>query len=561
MNEVNQAYEQTVKNYTAARHGEAECLCRQILSEHPNHSEAFGLLGKALFSLGRTEEAIAALQRAAALRPDQPDLHNNLGVALNHAHRYAEAMEAFGKALALRPQEAEICNNMGICLQGLGRYAEAAEFHSRAAALRPAYREAYFHRGRARTAMEMYPQALEDYHRVVELSPDWADAYNGIGMVQVKRLAFDKALAAYGKAIELDSGFFHAYYNRANALVLLGRYEEAVADFTKAIERYPNFSDAYWNRGLAYLLMGDYARGWSDYAWRKHAKMHLPTYPHQLTRAEWHGEPFTGRRLLVHYEQGYGDSIQCWRFLPQVKALGGTVIVEERGPLLGLLEEQRWADLIIASNPNQPPQTEYDLHVSMLDLPRIFQATADTVGRTVPYVRAAENRKAKWACRIDPKYFSIGIAWAGSPLHGNDLNRSARLNYFLPLGRIAGVRLYSLQKGASVEELARAASVCGITDLGNEFADFGDTAGAMAHLDLVISVDTAVLHLAGAMGRRAWGVLPYAPDWRWMRNAPTAPWYPTVRLFRQTDWGDWNRVFLRVTEEVRQAAEGRAEKK
>lgn len=552
MAEVNQIYEQAVNHFSEARHGEAERLCRQILSLRPNHSEAMGLLGMALFSLGRTQEAAAVLQQAAALRPDQPDLHNNLGVALNHAHRYAEAVEAFGKALALRPQDAEICNNMGICLQGLGRYAEAAEFHSRAAALRPAYREAYFHRGRARSAMEEDMQALDDYHRAIELSPDWADAYNGIGMVQVKLLEFDKAVRAYGQAIELDSGFYQAYYNRANALVLLGRYEEAVTDFTKAIEGHPNFADAHWNRGLAYLLMGDYAQGWADYTWRKHARMNLPTYPHKLAGPEWQGEPFAGRRLLVHYEQGYGDSIQCWRFLPQVKALGGTVIVEERGPLLGLLEEQRWADQILASDRDQPPQTEYDLHVSMLDLPRIFQVNVRTAGQGVPYLRAAEDCKAKWAGRIDRGCFSIGIAWAGSPLHGNDQNRSARLNYFLPLGRIAGVRLYSLQKGASAEDLAGAACVCGITDLGNEFADFRDTAGAMAHLDLVISVDTAVLHLAGAMGRRAWGLLPYAPDWRWMRNTLTAPWYPTVRLFRQPDWGVWNEVFLRVIEEVKQ---------
>lgn len=551
MPQINQDYPKAVEHFGAGRAEQARFLCEQILSQNPDYAPAMDLLGMALFDLGRTEEAIEAFRRAAALGPKRVDTMNNLGVALNHVHRYAEALVAFTRALELQPQHAEICNNIGITLFGLGRFNEAVEYHTRAADLRPDFREAFFHRGRAHAAASAYAEALADYRRAVDLAPDWPDAWNGIGMTCVKQIEFETALAAYDKAIELDRSFFQAYYNRANLLVLLGRYDQAIADFTKALELHSGFDDARWNRGLAFLLKGDYARGWKDYGCRKNAAMNLPTYPHLLNQLLWTGESFAGKRLLVHYEQGYGDSIQCWRFLPQVRELGGTVIVDERKPLLPLLKEMDCADEIIASG-REPPQTVYDLHVSMLDLPRLFSAEPGNVGRMVPYLRAPEERIEKWAGRIDRKAFSIGIVWAGSPKHKNDQNRSARLNYFLPLGRIEGVRLYSLQKGPAGRDLSSVSSVCPIGDLGSDFEDFADTAGAMAHLDLVISVDTAVLHLAGAMGRLAWGLLAFAPDWRWMRECQVSPWYPTVRLFRQSSWGDWNEVFLRVIEAVKQ---------
>ncbi|MBN1819006.1 MAG: tetratricopeptide repeat protein [Sedimentisphaerales bacterium] len=528
----------------------AEQTCRQLLQLNPQCEEAFNTLGMIYQQQDRTDLAEEAFRQAIAIRPNYADAHNNLGVILNQKWQCAAAIEHYRIALDMRPQDPSLHNNLGIALYRMGHFDQALESHSSALRLAPSFAEAYYHRGMVLAAMDRPQEAISDYQTAIRLQPGLADAFNSLGMVLVRCVRWDEAIEAFRRAIELDHDFAQAYYNLANTFRTVGHCREAITMYDQAIALLPAFADAYWNRSTAYLLSGQLANGWKDYQWRHRAGLDLAVYPHSLGKPCWDGSSFIGKTLLVHYEQGYGDSIQFLRYLPMVKARGGRVLLEERPALLALLQGYPHVDQFLAAGSRPPSPDRYDLHISLLDLPQVFHTTLQTIPNQVPYLWPDPDKVSLWRSRLPGDGFRIGIVWAGSPHHGNDANRSCPLNLFLSLSQIPGIRLISLQKEIQQADQSIIMENFPILHLGSALNDFGDTAAVIASVDLVISVDTAVAHLAGALGKEVWTLLPFAPDWRWMLHRTDSPWYPTMRLFRQSAWGDWDSVFQKVLAEL-----------
>jgi len=298
-------------------------------------------------------------------------------------------------------------------------------------------------------------------------------------------------------------------------------------------------------------LSGDFHQGWQKYSWRQKTIWKDIIYPHHHKEPRWDGSTFVDKSLFVHCEQGFGDTLQFVRYLPLVKARGGTVLFEVWPSLMNLLHGFEGVDELAELSINRS-MVKFDCYISLMDLPKIFGTTLDTIPCDVPYIHADLTKADYWRGRLDGADFKVGIVWAGKPEHGNDHNRSCELKHFASLGEIEGVKLYSLQKGDAAAHLDNSSGIIGLAD---QFEDFTDTAAVIENLDLVISVDTAVVHLAGAMGKPVWTLLPFAPDWRWMLERDDSPWYPTMKLFRQEKWGDWSGLFARVAQQLKILAE------
>jgi hypothetical protein len=324
------------------------------------------------------------------------------------------------------------------------------------------------------------------------------------------------------------------------------KLEEALSCFQRAIELQPDYADAHWNRALAWLLMGNFEQGWPEYDWRwKRKALQLPRFPQPI----WNGFPLEGRTILLYAEQGLGDTLQFIRYAALVKRRGGLVIAACQDVLRPHLATCPGVDQLIGLDSTI---AHFDTHAPLLSLPAIVGTTLSTVPADVPYLFV--NAELGDPCRqaLDgPGAFKIGIAWQGNPDHSNDRQRSVSLVSFEPLARLDGVRLFSLQKGPGVEQLAGAQERFPVVDLGSQFQTFQDTAAVLQRLDLVISIDSAVAHCAGALGVPVWVLLPFCPDWRWLLDREDSPWYPTMRLFRQTEPGKWATVFARVANEAR----------
>jgi len=306
---------------------------------------------------------------------------------------------------------------------------------------------------------------------------------------------------------------------------------------------------------LTHLLSGNFIEGWKGYRWRRNIDLKILINHNYTDKSRWDGTTFEGKRLFVHHEQGLGDNIQFVRYLPMIKARGGTVIFEMVKPLIALLQDFPGADQIVENQPNGKPFVDFDIYTSLLDMPSIFGTTLETIPAEIPYIHADPAKAEYWQKKLAGPYFKVGIVWAGSSTHGNDRYRSFKLECFAPLTRIENVRLFGLQKGQAAAQMDDMTGIVPIINISKEFDDFTDTAAAIENLDLVISVDTSVLHLAGAMGKPVWALLPYAPEWRWMLNRQDSPWYPTMRLFRQKEWRQWEPVFNQVAQELKTEVE------
>jgi hypothetical protein len=324
-----------------------------------------------------------------------------------------------------------------------------------------------------------------------------------------------------------------------------GRLDEAVAWFTLALERTPELGSVHMNYALACLQRGDFARGWTEYEWRFHCREH-PILAQGMP--PWDGSPLHGRSILLWAEQGLGDSIQFIRYAPAVARRGGRVIVSCPRLLVRILAT---CPGVAQAIPEGAPQTDFDCHAPLMSLPRIFGTTVDTIPAEVPYLEADLALATLWRDEL-ARFggFRIGIAWQGNPDHKKDRHRSFRLARFQPLASVPGVRLFSLQKGPGTEQLDELAGRFPVTDLGGRLDDFTDTAALVQNLDLVITPDTSLAHLAGALGVPVWVMIPFASDWRWLLGREDTPWYPSMRLFRQRRWGDWDEVFSRMAREL-----------
>ncbi|MEA3225574.1 MAG: tetratricopeptide repeat protein [Planctomycetota bacterium] len=567
-------------------------ICKRAALIDPDYAEVYNTMGFAQQMQGKLHEAIESYRKATLLDPDFAEAYNHVGVVLSKQEQYAEAVANYKQALRINPGYAEVHNNLSIALKAMGQLNEAVESCRRALELEPDFAQAYFNlanamrdQGGCDEAIANYGHALkidpdyaevynnlgillndldrsdeaaENYQRAIRLKPDYAEAYNNLGIVFKNRGRLTDAIVNYERAIQLEPQFFEAYYNLANTLKEQGHCDQAIENYGRAIEIKPGYAQAHWNRSHAFLLKGEFTKGWQGYEWRRDPELEIFTYPHRHRQARWDGSDFVGKRLLVHCEQGLGDSLQFMRYLPMVKALGGTVIFEAWKPLHGILQDSEDIDELLELSFERKTDVDFDLHISLMDLPAVFGTTLEAIPAEVPYVCPEPQKVEHWRGRLDDSSFNVGIVWAGSPQHGNDHNRSCPLELFAPLAAIERVQLYGLQKGEAAGQAEGLSQVIAIENLSKDLHDFADTAGVLENLDLVISVDTAPAHLAGAMGKPTWLLLPFAPDWRWMLERTDSPWYPTMRLFRQEKWGDWNSVFEDMVEELRKLAQNRS---
>ncbi len=509
---------------------------------HNNQVVAWHRLAELAWQAGKHEEAVECLQRVLRLRPDFAAAHCNLGLLLRSQGKVDEAIACYRRALQLTPDNAEAHNNLGNALRDQGRRDEAVVCYRQALRLKPDYAEAHNNLGTALRDQGQPDEAVACYRRALQLNPDYFDAHSNLGTAFQQQGDFDEAVACYRRALRLKPDFAEAHYNLGTALKGLGKLDEAGACFDRALRSNADHADAHWNRALTWLLLGNFAQGWPEYEWRWRCKGAgpCPRFPQPL----WDGSPLAGRTIYLHPEQGLGDTLQFIRYAPLVKQRGGRTIVGCHETLLSLLKSCPGIDELIPQGSALPP---FDVHAPLLSLPRLLGTTPETIPGKVPYLAAPPDlaaRRRQEMAHVDG--LKVGICWQGNPQHTGDRWRSVRLEQLAPLAAVPGVRLFSLQKGAGAEQLDTVRQRWGITDVGRECASWAETAAAVSALDLVVTVDTAVAHLAGALGQPAWVLLPFAPDWRWLLGREDSPWYPSLRLFRQRRRGDWDEVIARL---------------
>jgi tetratricopeptide (TPR) repeat protein len=549
-------------NWGLALHGqgkldEAAACYRRALQYKPDYAEAYNNLGLALGALGKWDEAIACYRRALELKPDFAGAQINLGGALADQGKLDDAIACFGRALELAPDCAEGHNNLGNAFQNQGKLDKAVVCFRRALHLKPDYVEARYNLANALRDLGQFDEAIACYRRALELRPGYVEAHTNLGTAWQVQGKLDEAIGCYRRALQLNPGFAEAHNNLGCSLQSQGKLDEAAACFRRALELKPDFAEAHLSRAMAWLLTGDWQRGWPEYQWRQRTKAALPR---RFPQPAWDGESLAGKTILLHAEQGLGDTIQFIRYAPIVKQRGAAVIVECQKPLVTLLQGCAGIDRLIARGDPLPP---FDLHVPLLSVPGILQTSPETVPAQVPYLFADPVLVEPWRKRLtELDGFKIGINWQGNPGYRDDRLRSFPLRRFMPLAQIPGVRLISLQKGAGAEQLAEVRDLFAVANFAAELDEqsgpFMDTAAVMKNLDLMITSDTAAAHLAGALGVPVWLALPRVPDWRWLLDRCDSPWYPTVRLFRQTKLGDWHGVFREIAQALCQRLSDKA---
>ena len=568
----------------SGRFKEAITSYKQAITLNPDYDEAYYNLGNAYQAVGQLENAIASYKQAITLNPNDADVHCNLANALRKSKRPEEALMRYKQATILMPRNAELHNNLGAALQELGKFDEAILSCRQAITLNPEFAKAHNNLGTALKKQHKLKDAMKSFNRAIELKPDYAEAYYNLGSALHTSGRFDEAIDAYKEAITIKPDYAKAHYNLGNTLkeqenldeavtsykqaitikpdyvmaynnlgTILqeqGKIDEAAECYSRAIRLKPDYADAHLNKALTSLLNGNFKSGWQEYEWRLRTKNYaLRNFNHPM----WDGKPLNEKSILIHTEQGFGDTIQFIRYLPMVQAQGGRVIFECLPDLICLLKNSNGFDNIIEKKSSGKLSEQFDVHVPLLSLPGLFGTTVGSIPSDIPYIAADPRLIDQWRIRLDDDHkCKIGIVWAGNPNHKKDHSRSCSLSDFATLAGIPELSIYSLQKGPASVEVNKWPGGEEIIKLDSEIHDFADTAAIIANLDLVISVDTVVAHLAGAMGKPVWTLLPFVPDWRWLLNRTDSPWYPSMRLFRQTRANDWSGMFKRLKQTLLQ---------
>jgi len=491
----------------------AERLYVEYLQHQANSFDALHGLGQIHYRRGRLDAALASFQDALRSDLSRAEGFAGLGLVFLALRDFARALNSYQQGLRLEPDNAELLNGEGVSLLELRRPREALACFDRVLALWPGHADALGNRGNALLRLNRVEEAAATYERLLELAPNNAP------------------LLA----------------NRAAALRRLDRPHEAMVSAQKALAIRPDFAQARFVEAVARLSLGDFAAGWQAYEARWHVGW-LASQRRDYRAPLWLGkEPLAGKTLLLHAEQGMGDTIQFARYAPLLAAQGATVVLEVQQPLVRLLSNMRGVAKIVARG---EPLPAYDFHCPLLSLPLACGTTVETIPAEVPYLAARHAELAHWQTRLPRRRPLVGLVWSGERSHDNDLNRSMRFASLLPLLDLPGVRFVSLQHEVRDEDRTTLESRSEVVRIGAEFADFADTAAAIAALDVVIAVDTAAAHLAGALGKPLFLLLPYAADFRWLRGRADSPWYPSARLIRQPRFGDWDGAIKLLRQEL-----------
>jgi tetratricopeptide (TPR) repeat protein len=526
------------------RFAEALASYDSALALWPDYAEALLGRGDALKELKRFEEALASYDRALKLRPGLAEAHANRGDVLHELKRFEEALASYDRAITLRPDLAEAHANRGSALHALKRFEEALASYDHALALRPDYAEAYYNRGNALHALKRFAEALADYDQALALRPDHVEALANRGVTLHEQKRFEEALASHDRALAVRPDYAEGFVNRGVTLHELKRFEEALASYDRAIALRPDYAQAHFNEAVCRMLIGDFDRGWQKLEWGWETEQ-LRNAKRNFSQPLWLGsDEIAGKTVLLHGVHGFGDTIQFCRYVPRVVERGARVILEVQEPLNELMGTLPGAAQIVSRG---EPLPDFDLHCPLLSLPLALQTRSTTIPSQTPYLRASPPAVMDWDGRLGPRHRPrIGLAWSGRPEHNNDHNRSMRLSTLLsPLAGFNATYV-SLQREVRADDAPVLQGRSDILHFGDELKTYADTAALIANLDLVISVDTSVAHLAGALAKPVWILLPFMPDWRWLLDREDSPWYPTARLFRQDEGRGWDGVMARV---------------
>ena len=543
-------------NYTDALVNRGQCLAAlkrtdealadfdKALALDPRHAVALKERGRLLFDRGELPAALDCYDRAVAVAPDDAETHARRGLALRDLKRFDESFAAYDRALALKPDFVDAVVARGNVFYQMGRFAEGLAEYERALAMQPDFAYGFNNRGNALHALGRHNEALASYQQALAIDPGYMEAYNNRGNALVELNRLDEALNDYNAAIA-NKPFASALVNRGSALRYLDRPDEALASFDQAIALEPNMPEAHWNKALLCLMLGDYERGFEGYEWRWRGATELT--PRGFSQPQWYGEDIADKTILLHAEQGFGDSIQMLRYLPLVKAKAAHVLLELPDALAPLLGPMGEGVTVFSLG---TPLPAFDVHCPLMSLPLAFGTRVDTVPADVPYLHLPAERRALWGARLPAGATRrVGLVWSGKPSHKNDHNRSIPLAMLETLFATPGLSFVSLQREYREADLPVLARMP-IARIDDAIADFADTAAVVEQCDLVIAVDTAVAHLAGSLGKPLWVLLSHIQDWRWLRGRADSPWYPSARLFRQARDGNWDDVIATVSREL-----------
>ena len=547
---IAEAFAQAVSLHQHGRTPEAERLYQAVLAREPDHLGALHQLSMLRLQQSAFDDAARLIHRAIDRDPNFSDGHNILGVALHALDRPADALQHFEQAIVIKPDHADAHYNRGKALQMLHRFAEAAECYRRALALRANYVDAYNNLGNVLLVLNRPRNALACFESAIAIRPDHADAHSNLGNALAALDRYDEAIASYARALAIQPDHADAHNNLGLVLRDINRHTEALACFKKAQAIKPDHADAQLNEALVRLALGDFDAGWRKYESRRLTgnNPRKPAPPRPL----WLGQgDLSGKTILLHGEQGLGDTLQFPRYVPHVAERGARVILAVQRPLARLVTGFAGVSVLRAQGDPIPP---FDCYCPLPSLPLAFGTTLDSIPAAVPYLHVETEALQRWKNRLSggpgPK---VGLVWAGNPAHKNDRRRSIALDQIAVLFECPDVRWFSLQLGDRAHDLAMLGRGR-VADLAPELADFAETAAAIANLDLVITVDTATAHLAGALGKPVWVLLPFSADWRWQLHRNDSPWYPTARLYRQAAPGDWAGVVREVESALRRFA-------
>jgi tetratricopeptide (TPR) repeat protein len=545
----------------AARYEEALAPYERALALKPDYAEAHYNLGTVLQILGRHDQAICRFEGVITLRPGHADAHNNLGNSLHAVGRHEEAIPHLEQALALRTKFPEAHNNLGAALQALGRHDEAIARFERALGLRSSFAEAHYNLGNSLYHLDRFEEAARHYEQAISIQPNYARAHNNLGNSLSALGRQEVAITQFEEALRLDPTYAQAHYNLGNTLRLLNRHRESLSRYDQALALDPELAEGHWNQAWAHLALGEYELGWKKYEWRWRVQTRRRPFQQPLWLGE---EKLAGKTILLHAEQGLGDTLQFCRYAPLVRDRGARVLLEVQPEHFELLRDSLAGPSLTVLARDEHDLPGFDLHCPLMSLPLAFGTVLETVPALVPYLRADAQRSTRWAARLEstaPFGPRVGLIWAGNPhkdqtaeLQRLDARRSVSLAAYRPLLDVDGVAFISLQKGEAASQVSD--SGLAILDPTGELHSFADTAALVANLDLVLTVDTSVAHLAGGLGKPTWMLSRFDGCWRWLLDRENSPWYPTMRIFRQPAPGAWAPIIERLATDLRRFAQG-----
>ncbi|MEO5375617.1 MAG: tetratricopeptide repeat protein, partial [Alphaproteobacteria bacterium] len=580
---ITEAFDLALDHQRSGRLAEAEAIYHRILGAVPDHPSALHLLGLIAHQRGQGEMALGLIGRAIARQPDYPEAHNDLGLVLQTAGRTGEAVGHYRLAIAARPDDAAALFNLGTALATLKRPEEAVDAFRRVVALRPRDADAWFSLGVALREQALLEEAATAFYAAIAadpgqarfhndlgnvlhalgqaeaaadcyrlaliLAPDHAEAHSNLGNALQTLNRPEEALAAYRAALRLRPDFAEAHNNLGTVLDRLGEVDQAIAAYRRSIALDPDCAEVHGSLALALLLTGEFADGWEEYEWRWRL---AEARPRTFDEPRWRGEPLGDRTLLVWAEQGLGDTLQFARYLPLIEGRAHHIVFEVQRPLVRLLRSW-FGDRVVTAGDDLPP---FDVQIPLLSLPRLLGTDLATIPGPLAGLGADPQAVRAWKTRLgesrpgETRALRVGLAWAGNPGNIRDRRRSLPFAHLERLLDIPGVAFYSFQFGerAGDPEALRPGAVA---DFAGDIADFAEEAAALACMDLVVTVDTVVAHLAGSLGVPVWIMLPFVPDWRWLKGRDDSPWYPTARLIRQPARGDWDAVVAQVDADLR----------